>query len=90
MDDEAHVLLECLAHGLQREEFAMQLTLATATKLANARTSLHKLLVLLGAPEPLDWEVLGRFVSKLRQARWKAKCKFEHLAKELVTCALRT
>ena len=62
----------------------MQLSTATCTRLAAANTSLDKLLVLLGATEPHDWELLGGFLGKVRQARRKDKVKFEQRAKEVV------
>ena len=61
----------------------MHLSLTTCAQLANARTSMDKLFVLLGALEPNDWELFGRFAGKVRQARRKAKLKFEQMANDL-------
>ena len=80
LDDEAHVLMECPAHGVQREAFASQLSIETSNRLAAARTSFDKLLVILGSAAHEDWELLGRFVSQVRQARRRAKLEHEKSA----------
>ena len=40
-------------------------------------------MALLGSPSRRDWEHLGQFLGRVRQARRKAKLEFERLAKEL-------
>ena len=62
----------------------MQLSTATASRLGSVQSSLDKLLVVFGSHEPHDWELLGSFVGRIRQARRKAKAHFAQLAAELV------
>ncbi len=83
-EDEAHVLVDCPAHGNAREELAEALSLRVALALHTAKSSKDKLLTILGSQCASDWIAIGRFLSKVRQARRKAKLKFERLAKDLL------
>ena len=84
-DNEAHVLIDCPAHGAAREDFIMSLSLEGFEAVADAQTNQQKLLAILGSHCTEDWANLGRFVGRVRQALRKSRRSFEAMQSSIAT-----
>ena len=85
LDSEAHVLFECALHGAAREDLVMNLSTPAFEALGDATTSQSRLLALLGSTDKADFEHIDRFLCCVRQARRKAKRRFELMQQRIKT-----
>ncbi len=78
-ESETHMLLECPLLGAARDELIMTISTLTFQALADAACNHDRLMVLLGSQIHEDWNPLGRFLGRARQAKRKSIKTFQKL-----------
>jgi len=73
LDDEAHCCMDCPLTMQARTRLFAELSVTTSQELIATPLSANKLTVLLSSQTPSDWEAIGRFVGRVRQARRKQR-----------------
>ena len=72
-------------HGLAREDILMNVSTQVFEAIGSAVSSQDRLLAVLGSHCQADWEHIGRFIGRVRQARRQARRIFEHMQQVLNT-----
>ena len=67
----------------------MQLSVWAFQGLAEARSSFDKVFVLSGSGDRMDWEVVGEFAGRVRQARRHKKAEFKRIARTIQANSFR-
>ena len=83
-------MIECPLHGPAREDFIMTLSAEAFEAVARAISSRKKLIALLGSSHCEDWEALGCFAARVRQALHKSRRHVETLHANILSRSFDT
>jgi len=87
LENEAHVCMQCPQYAALRDELRRALTGNLSQRLFGMNSDHDKLMALLGSQSPADWEALGSFLGRVRQARRKVRAQFEVMETKLDRCS---
>ena len=84
LECEAHIVAECPLYNAQRRDLTLEVSSQLASLWHAADSPGDKLKLVIGAPEPRDWQAFGRFLARVRQVRTRLRADMQKL------CELRS
>ena len=85
LEDETHVLFHCPAYATQRRGFLSEVSAECASKISTNDPDHTAINVVLSSQIAVDWQALGRFLSRVRQIRRRRRLELQRIAERYKT-----